>query len=290
MLHWLFMRVTLLGSGGWEGIPVPFCSCRVCADASVNPVGKNARSRPEILVETDRGKFLFEISPDIRLQSARFGLKDISHFLVSHWHFDHLYGLLELHAWSRFTMKGDISIYGSGNTGAWMEKSFAHVPKKVHILSPFVPFDLMGVRVTPFPVHHMRGKDGQGSELASNNTFGYLLEHGGNKVAYLADYYSIPPQSMDLISGADVLIADGTYLFEEHFPPKAEQLGEKDDPDHLHGKNIIDLLQLLNPKKVVFHSITHLSELSHEEMTSKLPQGFYLGFDGMIVIDPSKVR
>lgn len=275
------MKLTLLGSGGWEGIPVPFCHCRVCVDATLNPLGKNARSRPEILVETDKGQFLIEVSPDIRLQSARFGLKEISHFLVSHWHFDHLYGLLELHAWSNFSMRGNIVIYCSKNTSDWMEKSFAHVPKKVRVLAPFEAFELMGVHITPFPVHHMHSKDTSSSEIASNNTFGYLLEHHGKKVAYLADYFELPPESIDLIQGSDVIIADGTYLLEEYFPEKPEQIGEKNDSDHLHGQKIIDFIHSLHAKRVIFHSITHLSEKKHSEMVKLLPNGYEPGHDGL---------
>lgn len=278
------MKLTLLGSGGWEGIPVPFCNCRVCLDAAKNLLSKNARSRPEILVETDKGNFLLEISPDIRLQSSRFGLPVIQHFLVSHWHFDHLYGLLELHAWSNFTLKGDIHVYCSKTTKEWMDRSFAHIPKKVHLLEPFQSFDLFGVKITPFPVNHMHGKDSRDALVAQNNTFGYLLESAGKRIAYLADYYSMPAQSMRLIAGADVLIADGTYLLEEHFPNKLEQAGEKNDSDHLHGQKIINFLQPLNAKRVIFHSITHLSEKTHEEIVKLLPKGMEPGFDGQIVI------
>lgn len=92
------MKTTLLGSGGWEGIPAPFCLCRVCAKAAQDPFGKEARTRPGLLIETAEGAFMLEVGPDIRVQSTRFGLPPIKHFFVSHWHFDHLYGLLELHA------------------------------------------------------------------------------------------------------------------------------------------------------------------------------------------------
>jgi phosphoribosyl 1,2-cyclic phosphodiesterase len=72
------MKITILGSGAWAGIPVAFCRCRVCIEAQKSPYGKNNRTRPEILVEGKAGDtFLIEISPDIRTQSARFNLPDI---------------------------------------------------------------------------------------------------------------------------------------------------------------------------------------------------------------------
>ena len=50
------MKIKILGSGGWEGIPVPFCKCRVCKSAQ-NLESKDNRTRPELLVETSKGNF-----------------------------------------------------------------------------------------------------------------------------------------------------------------------------------------------------------------------------------------
>ena len=79
------MKIKILGSGGWNGIPASFCDCKVCGLAKENPDSKNNRTRPEILVETKKGRFLIEISPDIRLQSTKFNLVNIKDFLISHW-------------------------------------------------------------------------------------------------------------------------------------------------------------------------------------------------------------
>ncbi len=97
----MVFKVTIIGSGGWGGIPAPFCRCKACQSAR-EPGSKDNRTRPEILVETEKGRFLIEISPDIRTQSSRFDLSGILHFLISHWHFDHMYGLLELRSYYVF--------------------------------------------------------------------------------------------------------------------------------------------------------------------------------------------
>ena len=68
------MNVTMLGSGCWEGTPSPFCSCRICSMASKDHNSIEYRSRPELLVSAEEGKFLIEISPDIRTQSTRYNL------------------------------------------------------------------------------------------------------------------------------------------------------------------------------------------------------------------------
>jgi len=52
-------------------------------------------------------------------------------------------------------------------------------------------------------------------------------------------------------------------------------------PDHLHGKQILDFTGGLNAKKVIFHSISHLTEKSHDELQKLLPKNMFLSYDGM---------
>ncbi len=274
-------KIKIVGSGGWEGIPAPFCNCRVCRIAKEDPNCKNNRTRPEILVESEEGHFLIEISPDIRIQSTRFNINNTKHFLISHWHFDHMYGLLELHAWSEFRMGDRIKLYCSYNTKEWLEKYFSHIPKEIIVLKQFQKFELYGIEITPLPVYHMFYQDKDLKEEKLENTFGFLLEKDRKKVVYLSDYFKIPKKTIELIKGSDLVIMDGTYLFEEEFPDRLEQRSLREDPDHLHGKEILALAESLNCKKVVFHSITHLSEKTHEELEKMLPNNMFISFDGM---------
>ena len=274
------MKIKVLGSGGWEGIPTPFCACRICESAK-NPGSKDNRTRPEILVETEKGSFLMEISPDIRLQSTRFGLENIQHFLISHWHFDHMFGLYELDSWSRLVSKEKQKIFCSEKTNEWLERNFAHINKDVVIVKPFEKFELFGIKITPIPVYHMRKKDDNLKEDSLNNAFGYVLQSNRKKVTYLGDYYKLPAKSLQLVKNSDLVIADGTFLFQELFPNKPEQKGLKTDPDHLHGNQILDFAKELNCKNVIFHSITHLTEKTHEELQKLLPKNMFISFDGM---------
>lgn len=275
------MKIKILGSGGWEGIPTPFCNCRVCKIAKENPNSKNNRTRPEILIETEKGKFLIEISPDIRLQSTKFNLPPIKDFLISHWHFDHMYGLLDLHAWSEFLMDGKINLYCSQKTKEWLDRNFAHIPKEIVVLKQFQTFELYGVKITALPVYHMFSQDKDLKEKEPENTFAFLLEKNNKKVVYLPDYFKIPEKTMNLIKNSDIIIMDGTYLFEEQFPNKPEQNGLKSDLDHLHGNQILELANSLNANQIIFHSITHLTEKTHEELQKLLPKNMFLSYDGM---------
>lgn len=241
------------------------------------------RTRPEFLVEGPTGKFLLEISPDIRLQSTRFKLPPITDYVVSHWHFDHMFGLYELHAWLELVVQSKATIYCSVAAADMLRNQFDFIPINIVTLEAFKPFTLHGVTITPIPVYHMRSRDEGKAELELNNTFGFVLEADDQKVSYLADYYHIPNSSVQKVQGSDVVIADGTYLFQEQYPDKPYQnaTSEEDDPDHLHGSDILTFTQSLGAPKTVYHSITHLPEKEHAELQSLLPDTQYVGYDGL---------
>lgn len=83
------------------------------------------------------------------------------------------------------------------------------------------------------------------------------------------------------IANADLLIADGTYLFQEIFPDKSEQKKLKTDPDHLHGKQILNFAGSVGAKHIVFHSITHLTEKTHAELRKMMPPLMEPAYDGI---------
>lgn len=280
------MNITMLGSGCWEGTPAPFCSCKICTIASRDHNSVEYRSRPEFLVSTQTGKFLIEISPDIRTQSTRHELPAITDFVVSHWHFDHMFGLYELHAWIELVLKSKINIYCSEAARQMLDKQFGYIPTNIKTLHAYQSFELKGTRITPIPMYHMKHTDQGKSPEELENTFGFIVEADGKKVSYLADYYSIPKRSMDLIKGSDVVVADGTYLFQELYPDKPYQNAthEEEDPDHIHGNDILKFTSTSEAKRVVYHSITHLPEKEHHELQALLPEGHEVGFDGMKVL------
>jgi len=266
------MKLTILGSGAWEGIPAPFCSCTTCHTAIENPTSKNSRTRPQFLFETDAGKFLIEISPDIRLQSTRFKLPPITNFIVSHWHFDHMYGLHELLSWMKKLNKKP-TLYCSAKTKEVINAEFGYLPLIVEVLPPFEQIILYDVRITPFPVYHMFGRDNDILEENLDNTYGYLLEYDNKKIAYLGDYYRIPKTSLEKIQNVDVLIADGTYLFTDEYKDLKS--------NHIHNEKILELTKRTHAKTVYYHSISHLTHKTHDELQKLLPASHFISYDGM---------
>lgn len=274
------MKFTILGSWWREGSPAIFNNFFQHFDWK-DITSKNFRTRPWFLVENNWESFLIEIGPDIRLQTIKNKIQDIQNFLISHRHFDHMYGLYELDAWSTATHQGNITLYGSPRTTERLENNFAHISKRISTLLPYKTFELAGVEITPLPVYHMRSEDDKLDEENLANTYGYLLECEWKKIAYLADYYKLPDKVVDLIEGADWVIADGTYLFEEDFIDHPVANLVKKDMDHIHGNAILDLMKDINAKQIVFHSITPYTNKSHDDLQAMLPKNYYIAYDGM---------
>lgn len=280
------MSVTMLGSGCWEGTPAPFCRCKLCRIASKNILSVENRMRPSFHIKAKETQFIMEIGPDFRMQAAKFNLPKIKDYLVSHWHNDHLFGVFDLHFYAELVLKEKINIYCSKEVSRYIQQHIGYMPINVIVVKPFESFRLGGVKITPFPVYHMHSQDDMKKGGDLENVFGFLLEHSERQVAYLADYYKIPEKSHELIQNVDVVIADGTYLFEEKWPNKDLQnmTRKEKDPDHLHGNEITVFTKSLHAKKVVYHSISHLPGLTHDKLQSSLPDDQLIGFDGMQVL------
>jgi phosphoribosyl 1,2-cyclic phosphate phosphodiesterase len=273
------MEVRLLGSGSWEGIPAPFSNDKVSLGAKWN--NKDFRFRPCVEVKNNKGSFLIEIPPDIRLISYKFKLYKVNKFLVTHWHFDHLYGLFELDTYSSFV--NELEIYCSHKTAEWIREKFGHLMKHIKIIEmqAYIPMKIDGVKVTPLPVNHMARRDTVETE---DNSFGFLLEDGKKKIAYMGDYYWMPQKTKDAIRGIDVLVLDGALLFDSKMRLNHEFIELRKDTDHLHDEDMIKLAQELDAKKTVFHHISRLTDMNHEQLQQKIgkiEKTYFIGYDGM---------
>ena len=266
------MKLIVLGSGAWEGIPASFCSCAVCALAKKEHHSKNNRKRPQFLIENGGQGFLLEAGPDIRLQSTSTVLPPITDFVISHWHFDHMYGLHELLSWMK-KLPQKPTVHCSPGTNEVIEKEFNYLPLRMNIVRPFQQFVLAGITITPLPVYHMFTRDNDVPDSALENTYGYLFETGRARVAYLGDYYRVPESTLGKIRGVDAVIADGTYLLTDKY--KALK------PNHLHGEDILSFTDSLGARIIYYHSVSHLTGKTHEEMQNALPPSHILTYDGM---------
>ena len=82
-------RLTFLGTGTSQGVPIIGCGCEVCR--STDP--RDKRFRSSVLVEYGGLKILVDAGPDFRSQMLRAGVNHLDAILLTHDHRDHTGGL-----------------------------------------------------------------------------------------------------------------------------------------------------------------------------------------------------
>ena len=102
------MKITLLGTGTSQGVPVLGCSCEVCTSTDSH----DKRLRTSALVETESTRVLIDCGPDFREQMLKQPFRKIDGVLITHIHYDHVAGLDDLRPYCKF---GDIEVFSEKN-------------------------------------------------------------------------------------------------------------------------------------------------------------------------------
>ena len=83
------MKITFLGTGTSQGVPVIGCHCPVCT----SPDKKNDRLRTSVLIETAQASVVIDTGPDFRQQMLRAKPERLDAVIFTHAHKDHIAGL-----------------------------------------------------------------------------------------------------------------------------------------------------------------------------------------------------
>lgn len=248
--------LTFLGSGCWQGIPAPFGDDSISQQVEWD--SKDFRFRTSLHIGTEHGKsIIVEATPDIRLQSWKFGLKKPDAILVSHWHWDHLFGLLDLD-W--FAEKNQQVVYGNAVTKQWYDDRMSHIKADFQVFDSYQSFEIDNVKITPIAVHHV------------DDTHGFLFEDlkSGKKIAYLSDLHGIPEKTAGLIEGIEAVITDATYL----------ESDLDDDPTHFQKDQLVPFLETLSGKEIILTNIGSYHDLKHADLEKQFPL-YTIAYDGM---------
>ena len=90
------MKLTFLGTGTSQGVPVIGCRCPVCC--SSDP--RDRRLRTAAMVEAGEVRLVIDAGPDFRYQMLRTGVRHIDAILLTHEHKDHIGGLDDVRAFN----------------------------------------------------------------------------------------------------------------------------------------------------------------------------------------------
>ncbi len=253
------MRLTFLGTGTSQGVPLLACSCRVCTSADP----RDQRFRSSVWIEDGPLSIVIDTSPDFRSQALRAAIPRLDAVLYTHSHADHIAGFDDLRTYS--VKNGNrIPLYADPFTLSRLEKAFdyafnikerspAYVCPEPHSITG--PFSLGSLTFTPLPVPH-----------GSITTTGFRIDRNGQpRVAYLPDCAAVPTPIRDLIRRIPVLIIDG--------------LREEPHPTHLTIAQAIDISQDLQAGQTWLTHLTH--QTLHAERDATLPPSIRLAYDSL---------
>ena len=108
------MKITFLGTGTSQGVPVIGCKCEVCTSSD----SRDRRLRTSAMVEVEGKRFIIDAGPDFRYQMLRAGVSSIDALLLTHEHKDHTGGIDDVRAFNfvEYPKICCINIYGNAKT------------------------------------------------------------------------------------------------------------------------------------------------------------------------------
>lgn len=252
-------RVTFLGTGTSQGVPVIACDCAVCR--SKDPHDKRLRS--SILVETGGMRIVVDCGPDFRQQMLREEVRSIDAILVTHAHKDHLGGLDDVRAFN-YILQRPAAVYATKEVRRQILKDYAYAFAGYRY--PGVPeihlhtygkrsFFIRLQRVIPIQALHF------GEEQF---VYGFRF----NDFTYMTDVFRIGEKEKEKIRGSKVIVVNA--------------LRKQPHYSHMNLDEALALLEDLKPNRGYITHISHQMGL-HASVQKELPRNITLAYDGLVV-------
>ena len=249
------MKITFLGTGTSQGIPVISCGCKICT--SSDP--RDNRLRTSVLVETGDKTVVIDSGPDFRYQMLRAGVKDLDAIVFTHEHKDHIAGLDDIRPFN-YLLKKNIDIYADPLVEKALKREFSYIFSEVQY--PGLPqINLFEITGEPFligenlwiPIDIMHYK---------LPIYGYRV----NDFTYITDAKTISKISIEKIRGTKVLVVNA--------------LQRSTHISHFNLDQAVAFAQEINAEMTYFTHISHNLGL-HEEVERELPPNIRLAYDGL---------
>ncbi|MBE6240015.1 MAG: MBL fold metallo-hydrolase [Bacteroidales bacterium] len=250
-------RLTFLGTGTSQGVPMIGCCCEVCS--SVDP--RDKRLRASVFVEHEGLKILVDAGPDFRQQMLREGISHVDAILLTHNHKDHTGGLDDIRAFNYLEKRAtDIYCEKYVEDSLRMEYSYAFAENKypgapewrVHMIDEN-PFEINGVKIIPIRGRHYKLP---------------VLGFRFGNIAYCTDMNHIPEEEFEKLKGL------------EHFVINCVRRGH-----HISHFALEGALKVAEKVGARHTWLTHLSHQlpRHVDLTEELPEGVLPAYDGLVI-------
>lgn len=249
------LKLTFLGTGTSQGVPIIGCPCRVCS--STNSYDKRLRS--SVLIRNETLTIAIDAGPDFRHQMLREKVGALDAILLTHEHRDHIAGLDDVRAFN-YIQKRAMDIYAEERVQEEIRKQFLYAFE--HDKYPGVPnlnlhtigekkFTIQGMSIVPIRVMHYKLP---------------ILGFRIGDLTYITDASNITVDEKKKFSDTKILIINALRM-EEH-------------PTHFNLSKALELVKEISPEKAYLTHISHQMGL-YSEVQKELPANVFLAHDGL---------
>lgn len=279
------LRITFLGTGTSQGVPMIGCGCEVCTSTDRHDkrlrssvmierfsadscqkqkCGGNEFTKPEYGIYNSSvgadARIVIDAGPDFRYQMLRENVRTLDAILLTHEHKDHTAGIDDVRAFNYFEARAT-PIYATEQVGRAVRKDYAYafgdnkypgVPEiDLRTIDPEQPFDVAGFHIIPVSGQHYRIP-----------VTGYRI----GSLAYLTDFNSITPDQIAKLEGVDVLVINA-LRYAKHL-------------SHFTVDEALQVAAKVGARK------TYLTHMSHQiglykNIYNTLPEGVEFAVDGL---------
>lgn len=251
------MKVTFLGTGTSQGVPVIGCDCEICQSMDY----RDKRLRSSVHIEVDNHSIVIDTGPDFRQQMLRERTEKLDFVLFTHSHKDHTAGLDDVRAFN-FKQNMDMPLYGNAQVleqlkteyyYAFLEKKYPGTPQLQLNTITEDSFEVNGLKITPLPVTHLHMP-----------VLGFRIKD----FSYITDANFIPDSTFERLEGTKVLVLNALQK-ESHI-------------SHFNLEEAIAIAKQVGAEKTYFTHLSHKMGL-HAEVSKGLPSSIEIGYDGLVI-------
>jgi phosphoribosyl 1,2-cyclic phosphate phosphodiesterase len=249
------LKITFLGTGTSQGVPVIGCRCPVCTSLDF----RDKRLRTSIHLDIDGKSIVIDTGPDFRQQMLREHISRLDAVIFTHAHRDHTAGLDDVRAYN-FIQQMDMPVYGTFPTIEQLRVEYAYAfhpnayPGLPRITLNEIndnPFSINGTSILPLPVMHLKLP-----------VLGFRFQN----FSYITDANYISDQTLDRLRGTEVLVLNA--------------LQRESHVSHFNLEEALEMVKIIAPRKTYLTHISHKLGI-HGIVEKELPSNVSLAFDGL---------
>ena len=252
------MKITILGSGTSQGVPMIACDCHVCKSEDA----RDQRLRSSIMISQNGENHVIDSGPDFRQQMLKYKVKTLSSILFTHEHKDHVAGLDDVRGFN-YKESRNMEVFCTDRVEEALKREFHYI----FSVNKYPGVPLLNINNISVDNFILPG----GIEVQPIQIMHYMMPVLGFRFGdftYITDAKTISKKELEKVKGTKTLIVNALH--------------QKEHISHFNLEEALEFIREVNPEK------TYLTHVSHtfgtfEEIQKMLPQNVFVAYDGLVL-------